>query len=322
MSDHPNLDLIARIAQAAGIAAADPVTQPLVTARAHALEYQKIWNQPLPAIGGTEEITIPGPRNGTLRLRLHYPDQSRQDLPVVAYFHGGGFVLNNIDVYERLMRLLALRTGAVVVGIAYSLAPEVKFPGQLDQALAAIAWLRQHGQQYGLNSDRLVVAGDSAGANLALSTTLALRDQGLPLPVGGISFYGMFGADLDTASHHAFGSAEYGLTSERMDWFWTQYLADRALRDNPAAVPLLADLSNLPPQLVIAAGLDCLRDDSIALAEELKAAGTPVTLSVYDEVPHSFIQMSAHLPEADAAISEAALAARTFLAEAKKQAAA
>ncbi|MCR6628731.1 MAG: alpha/beta hydrolase [Magnetospirillum sp.] len=310
---HPHLDTIARVARAAGLAPADPLTQPLAEARANAHAYQMLWNQPLPEIGGTEEVELPSPHGGTARLRIHYPDQRRDDLGVLLYFHGGGFVLNSIDTHERLMRLLASRSGAAVVGLGYTLAPELRFPGQLDEALAAIAWVRRSGRERGLDPARMAVGGDSAGANLALAAMLALRDQGVPLPSLGLLFYGMFSADLATASHRAFGGGRFGLTTARVDWFWSQYVADRAQRDNPLAAPLLADLSGLPPQFVIGAGLDCLLDDSLALADKLSRAGVANTLSVYPGVPHSFMQMSAHLPPASTAIGEAATALRRAL---------
>lgn len=318
---HPHLDSIARISRQAGLAPADPLRQPLDEARRHAWNYQMLWNTPLPAIDGVIETETTSPRGTPVRLRIHYPDQRRQDLGVLAYFHGGSFVLNGLDTHERLMRLLAERSGMAVVGIGYTLAPELRFPGQLDEALAALTWLRHTGGQFGLDASRLAIGGDSAGANLALSAMLALRDRGLPPPRLGLLFYGMFSADLDTPSHRTFGGGGFGLTTERMDWFWSQYLADRAQRDNPAAAPLLADLAGLPPQLVIGAGLDCLLDDSVRLADRLSQAEVACTLSVYEEVPHSFMQMSAHLAPADAAIAEAAATLRAGLSRPLCQAA-
>lgn len=322
MPDTRHLDTIATIARQAGLSPADPLRQPLDEARRRAWDYQMLWNHPLPEIGGVAETTTRSPRGTPIRLRIHYPDQRRDGVPVLLYFHGGGFVLNGIDTHERLMRQLAVRSGAAVVGVGYTLAPELRFPGQLHEALAAVAWVRQHGAAHGLDSRRLALGGDSAGANLALSAQLALRDKGQPPPVQGLLFYGMFSADLDSPSHQAFGGGGFGLTTERMDWFWSQYLADRAQRDNPAAAPLLADLRGLAPQLVIGAGLDCLLDDSLRLAARLRAAGNSVHLSVYDGVPHSFMQLSAHLEPADAALHEAAGILATAFSQWRNRAAA
>lgn len=302
---HPHLDAVLAHARQRAVAPADPLAQDLAQARAQALAYQAIWNENLPDIASAETIDIVGPRGHGLALRLLRPARAGR-LPVLVYFHGGGFVLNGLETHERLMRLLALRSGAAVVGVGYSLAPELRFPGQLEEALAAIAWVRRHGAAHALDGTRLAVAGDSAGANLALAATLALRDAGQELPAAGLLFYGMFSADLATASHRAYGGGGFGLTTERVDWFWRQYLADPAQRDNPLAAPLGADLAGLPPQLVIGAGLDCLLDDSVELARRLEQARVPVTLSVVDGVPHSFMPMSAVLEPADRAISAAA----------------
>ncbi len=310
---YPHLATIAAFARDAGLTPANPLRQPLAEARTTALAYQALWNQSLPAIARIHEAATVSPRGTRVALKIFSPAERPDGLPVLIYFHGGGFALNSVATHERLMRLLALRSGAAVVGVSYTLAPELRFPGQLEEALAAIAWVRTEGARYGLDAGRLAVGGDSAGANLALAATLTLRDAGEELPALGLLFYGMFSADLASPSHHTYGAGAFGLTTERVDWFWTQYVADRAQRDNPLAAPLLADLHGLPPQLVIGAGLDCLLDDSLRLAERLNAAGVRNTLSVYPGMPHSFMQMSALLPPADAAISEAAHVLRRSL---------
>lgn len=305
---HPTLAAIAEIVRQSGIAPADPLTQPLDEARIAARRYQGLWNQPFPAVDKVITAETASPRGTKLALRIFYPQSRRASLPVLVYFHGGGFALNGVDTHERLMRLLALRSGVAVVGVSYTLAPELRFPGQLEEALAAIAWVRRHGAEFGLDGAHLAVGGDSAGANLALAATLSLRDRENWVPAFGLLLYGMFSADLGGPSHRAYGGGGFGLTTERVDWFWRQYLADHAQRDNPLAAPLWADLTGLPPQLVIGAGLDCLLDDSRGLALRLDAAGVPNTLSIYPQMPHSFMQMNAHLPQADAAVSEAAAA--------------
>ena len=296
-------------AQSQGVAPADPLRQPLAQARDKASRYQAIWNHDLPEIARRQDIAV-----GRLRLRL-FDSQTAESTnrPVLVYFHGGGFALNNLDTHERLLRLLALKSGVAVLALGYSLAPEVRFPGQLNEALETLSWLRRHGSEHGLDGSNFAVGGDSAGANLALAVTLASRDIGLPLPRFGLMLYGMFSADLESASHRSFGTGAHGLTSERVDWFWSQYLADRAQRDNPLAAPLLADLEGLPAQLVIGAGQDCLLDDSLNLARKLERAGVPTTLSVYDDAPHSFMQMTSLLEVAVQAVDQAAQAVAQVL---------
>lgn len=317
---HSHLDAILVHAGRRGIAPADPLVQPLAEARAQALAYQAIWNEDPPEIASVRHATFVSPLGAPIALRIFHPSPSRP-LPVLVYFHGGGFALNGLDTHERLMRLLALRAGVAVVGVGYSLAPELRFPGQLDEALGAIAWVRDNAAAFGLEAERLAVGGDSAGANLALAVTLALHDRGKPLPMAGLLFYGMFSADLTSPSHQTYGGGGFGLTTERVDWFWRQYVADVAQRDNPLAAPLHANLAGLPPQLVIGAGLDCLLDDSVELARRFDHAGVPVTLSVYDGVPHSFMQMSAILPPADHAITQAAEQLRRWVGTASRKAA-
>lgn len=306
MQSQPSLAAILTYAAEHGVTPADPLRQPLDEARVKALAYQAIWNRDLPLLARHQDILVSRDNHSPLRLRLFdtVAQTGEAARPVLVYFHGGGFALNGVDTHERLLRLLARRSGVAVLALGYSLAPELRFPGQLNEALDTIAWLRRHGHLHGLDGGSFAVAGDSAGANLALAATIVLRDRGLPLPRFGALLYGMFSADLRTASHRLFGGGGFGLTTERVDWFWSRYLADFAQRDNPLAAPLLADLHGLPPQLVIGAGLDCLLDDSLALAAKLEQVGISHRLSVYADAPHSFMQMSSILDSAAQAIDE------------------
>lgn len=300
---HPQyLALLDRL-RADNIQPADPLTMPLAEARARAELYHATWNRDLPPVEWIAERTV-RTSAGPLSLRLYVPDRGRA-LPVLVYFHGGGFVLNSIDSHDRLLRLLAVRSGAAVCAVRYSRAPEARFPVQADQAAAVMRWLATHGEALGLDTGRLAVGGDSAGANLALSAALALRDAKSPRIKCGLLFYGMFCADFDTESHRQFGGGGFGLTTARMRWFWDCYLGGADPKD-PRASLLLADLRGLPPMLVSAAELDCLRDDSLRLARRLDEAKVPHQVSVYSGVPHSFVQMSPFLDLADLAISEAA----------------
>ncbi|MBR9970858.1 alpha/beta hydrolase [Magnetospirillum sulfuroxidans] len=322
MPSLPSLAAIQAYAAEHGVSPADPLRHPLAQARSMALAYQAIWNHDLPPVARRQDIVVDRADRAPLRLRLFDTvEQGGPARPVLVYFHGGGFALNGLDTHERLLRLLAQRSGVTVLALGYSLAPEVRFPGQLNEALDAIAWVRHHGHQHGLDGDALAVGGDSAGANLALAATIALRDRGLPPPRFGALLYGMFSADLHTASHRLFGGGGFGLTTERVDWFWSQYLADFAQRDNPLAAPLWADLHGLPPQLVIGAGLDCLLDDSLALAAKLEQAGVPHRLSIHADAPHSFMQMSCLLDSAVTAIAETAAAVAQSLVTPARQAA-
>ena len=300
-----------------GAAPVDPLSLPLAQARAAAERYHAFLNGPLtghtPVPADVEEVTVAGPA-GPLPLRLYRPaDRGAEWLPVLVYFHGGGFVVNSVDTHDRLLRLLAFHSGAVVCAVRYSLAPERRFPHQHEEALAALRWVAGAGAAHGIDPDRIAVGGDSAGANLALGLALAARAPGEPRVTFGLLFYGMFAHDFDTVSHRRFGDGRYGLTTARMRWYWQQYLGSAATPDDPCAAPLRADLHGLPPLLLLAADLDCLRDDTLRLAERLAEAGVPHRLAVYDGLPHSFATMTRLVDQADRAVLHAALAVRRHL---------
>lgn len=312
----PQVAELGELASRAGLVAADPLRLPLAGARAAAERYHLFLNGPaLPA--DVREVEAAGP-SGPLRLRLIRPPSTdgltgADPLPVLIYFHGGGFVLNSIDTHDRLLRLLARHSGAVVCAVAYGLAPERRFPHQRGEALAALRWVVKHGAGHGLDPERIAVGGDSAGANLALGLALDARDEPGPPLSFGMLLYGMFAHDFDTESHRLFGDGRYGLTTERMRWYWRQYLGHGGITRDPAAAPLLADLQGLPPLHVTAAGLDCLRDDSLRLARRLETERIPHRLVLHDTLPHSFASMTRRVRKAEAAVVQAAEEVRRHL---------
>src|SRR3954467_2879250 len=227
-----------------GVRPADPLTMPVDEARRAARSYHAIWDLTPPPLAHVHERSIPGPA-APVRLRLYVPAaqaMGRTRLPVMVYFHGGGFVLNGLETHDGLMRLIAAEAGIAVCAVSYSLAPEHRFPTQLLEAVAAIGWLRENADDLGVDAGRIAVGGDSAGANVALSATLALRDGGRSPVAMAVRCGGMFAADFDTSSHHRFGGGQYGLTTERMRWYWQQYLEQQGDLTDPRAAPLLADL--------------------------------------------------------------------------------
>ena len=268
------------------------------------------WNTPVPALAAVHELHIPAVGHA-IPARLYQPGNGRA---LIVYLHGGGWVLGDLDTHDRLMRLLALESRANVLGVDYRLAPEHPFPAPLDDVLAALRWLPELPADLGVDSTRVVLAGDSAGANLALAAMLARRDAGLPLPRGAALCYGCYRAGADSPAHRDFGDGRFGLSSERMHWFWTQYLGARGV-GHPHAEPLLADLHGLPPVFLNAAGLDCLLDDTRELATRLTAHGVPCECRVYPGVIHGFLGMSKRLPVAGDAIREAAAALAAMLAD-------
>jgi acetyl esterase len=295
-----------------GIVQADVLTTPIVVARGHALTLQAFLNQDAPPLARVEEhilSDLPVP----VRVRLYYPDGATGPLPAYLHAHGGGFALGGIDSLDRWKREVARDSGVVVVGLDYALAPEHKFPTARDQAVAVVQWLRANAAALGLDAGRIGIGGDSAGGNLALATLLRLRDLGEKLPRFGALVYGMLSANHDTPSHRDFGDGRYGLSTAKLDWFWTQYLPAPALHDDPQAAPLTADLGGLPPLLLFAAGLDPLLDDTLALDQRLTRIGAAHSLKLYPDMPHGFLAQTRLLSRAREARDDVVAALKRHL---------
>ena len=304
----PEIAELLREAEAAGRMSLEGL--PVDVARAQVEDGNLALNPDPPALTSVAELTMPGP-GGPIRLR-HYRPSDADELPVVVYFHGGGFVVGSLDSHDRVMRILALESGAAVVGVDYRLAPEHAFPGPLDDCVAAVGWIRDQADQLGIDPDRVVLAGDSAGANLALAGLIDLRDAGAPSCKGGLLFYGCFWRRFDTSAQTRFGSGDLRLSTDEMRWFWRHYLGDETAPD-PRAEPLYADLQGLPRLFVTAAALDPLYDDTIELARRLDAAGADYKLEAYPRVVHGFLQMTARSGAARAAMRDAGQAVREMM---------
>jgi acetyl esterase len=239
-----------------------------------------------------EDLAIPGPA-GKIELRSYVPTADRS-LPVVVYYHGGGFALGDLDTHDRICRRLARASGAIVVAVDYRLAPEHPFPAAVDDAFTALGWVHDHAAELGGDPSRLAVAGDSAGGNLAAVMTLRARDEGSPPLVFQLLVYPATNlADFDTASHEAFREG-YLLSRSFMVLNRGRYLPSEEQRRDPYASPLFDDdLSGLPPALIITAQFDPLRDEGEAYGHRLQAAGVTVTISRYEGVVHGFFGVSA-----------------------------
>ncbi len=273
-------------------------------------EQRRPWNAnplPLPAI---EESMLPGPF-GDVPVRIYRPDQHRP-APAIVYLHGGGWVHGSLDTHDKVMRLLALKSGWTVLGIDYVLAPEHKFPDPVNETAAAFRHLHDRASEFGVDPRRLAVAGDSAGANLAVAAAMDLRDAGGPLPRALLCFYGVFDTDLDTASYRAFGRGEHGLTRDEMAFFWDAYLGSAADRANPRAALVKGRLDGLPPLHLMAAGLDPLRDDTLHFAARCAEAGLEHELSVEEGVCHGFLIFSDIVDKAHHALDCGAAFLRRF----------
>ena len=272
-------------------------------ARAVAEERNRFWNEGNPMVAELREVALPGP-GGTLRLRLYVPAGADAGGPGILFIHGGGWVICSLDTHDGVCRRLANAAQLRVASLDYRLAPEHPFPAPLDDCVAAVRWLAAEGAALGIDPQRIALAGDSAGANLALATLLALRDGGHRLPRTAALIYGAYQYEFTGGSYNAFGGGEYILSAPTMRWFRDHYLPDPAQRRNPLAAPLLADLAGLPPLYVAAAELDPLRDDSDALAGKLARAGVDFDYRLWRGVTHACIMFSRMLPEADRQLAE------------------
>jgi acetyl esterase len=250
-------------------------------------------------VGGIENLSIEGP-GGAVPIRIYRPGNTSAG-PVLMYFHGGGWVIGDLETHDETCRRLCAGSGAVVVSVDYRLAPEQPFPAGLEDCYAATAWAGVHAAELGGDPARLVVAGDSAGGNLAAAVCLLARERGGPAIAHQVLIYPVADNDFSTASYidNADG---YFLTRDMMMWFWEQYLADPGDAANPLAAPMNADLAGLPSATVITAGYDPLRDEGIALAGRLAGAGVDVEQREFEGMIHGFIGMTDALTQARLAL--------------------
>ena len=242
-----------------------------------------------------EELTITGGPNVHLALRILRPQNAQVALPVIVYIHGAGWVFGSMQTHDRLVRELAVGAGAAVVFPVYRLCPEVRYPTALEECYMAARWVARRGQEHGLDAQRLAVAGDSVGGNMAAAVTLLSRERGGPDIRLQLLFYPVTDAAFDTASYHQFAEG-YHLRRDAMMWFWEQYTRHPGERNEITASPLRAStqqLQGLPPALIITAEADVLRDEGEAYANKLREAGVRVTAVRFQGTIHDFVMLNA-----------------------------
>lgn len=272
---------------------------------------------PYEPVAERHDRRIPG-RSGDIPVRVYRP-HGAAPLPVLAYYHGGGWVLGGLDTHEGICRALANRARCLVVAVDYRLAPEHRFPAAVEDAWAAVEWLSANAAEIGGDPGRLAVGGDSSGGNLAAVVALRARDRGIRLAFQ-LLVYPVTDHDLNTASYLA-NADGYGLRREAMRWFWEQYLGDPAQGSLPDASPLrAANLAGAARALVLTCEYDPLRDEGEAYAERLRRAGVPVAISSYEGMIHGFFRMPAVIDAATLALDEAGSALRQAFLECEVQA--
>jgi acetyl esterase len=256
-----------------------------------------------------EDRSLPGPAGG-IPVRVYRPRE--EPAPILAYFHGGGWVLGGLNTHHGVCASLARIAGCVVCSVDYRMAPEHRFPAAVEDAWAATTWLAEHADEVGGRPGALAVGGDSAGGNLAAVCALRARDTGLPLALQ-LLVYAVTDADLERSTYREFADGYY-LTASAMRWFWDHYLPDGD-RFHPDASPLrAADVSGTAHAFVLTAEFDPLRDEGEAYARRLEEAGVPVTLRRYDGMIHGFYRMPAVIGRANDALAETAEAVRAAFA--------
>jgi len=264
--------------------------------------------RPLP-VHRVADLTLPGP-GGSLAVRGYTPRASDQPLPILLWYHGGGFVIGSVNSYDAICRYLCLHADCIVLSVDYRLAPEHPFPAAVEDCFAALNWAAEHAVELGGDPTRLAVAGDSAGGNLATVCSLLARDAGGPALALQLLIYPGTAAEPESASHHRFAEG-YILSRKSILWFYRHYLPDSAARKDFRYAPLLAEnLSGLPPTLLILADHDPLYDEGRAYGERLQSAGNQIEMVDYPGMVHAFYSMSNAVNAAKDALQRSAKALR------------
>ena len=268
------------------------------------LETRPLSTPTPPEIGSVHDVVAEGPR-GHIPLRVYRPAglPASTPLPAYVYFHGGGWVIGDLETHDVLCRQLTAAAGVSVIAVDYRLAPEHKFPAAVDDAWAATRWIAAHGPDLGVDGNQLAVGGDSAGGNLAAVVALLARDAGGPALALQVLIYPVTDLGAEAQSYADFADG-YSLTREGMRWFRAHYLTGARDGDDWRASPLRASsLAGLPPALIVTAGFDPLRDEGVAYAARLRDAGVLVDYVCFGGMIHGFAGMGKVLSSAHRAVT-------------------
>jgi acetyl esterase len=286
---------------------------PPPAARAQMVAMKDVADLPGGTLAIERDLSIPGPA-GTIPARYYDARPGREPGPLVVFYHGGGFVIGDLDTHGSYCAEMARTLDLPVVAIDYRLAPESAWPAAPDDCEAATRWLAENAATLGLSSTGLVLVGDSAGGNLAIVTAVALRDSPAELPViAQLPFYPATDMSQTYPSYDEFAEG-YLLTREGMDWFGAQYQGEA---EHIRVSPLKADLAGLPPAVVVTASLDPIRDQGRAYAAALVKAGVPVVFREAKGQIHGFISFRKALPSAVGDVAGALAALKDVIAEAE-----
>ncbi len=310
---HPQAQALLQLMQDNGVAPTHTLTPHV--ARTQYRE-RRFYTQPTPPpMAQVRDLQAPGP-GGAVPLRLYRPLGSRDNapLPVLVYYHGGGWVIGDLDTHDTLCRELSSESGCAVVAVDYRVAPEHRFPSAVDDAVAAARWVRGQAAALHLDASRMAVGGDSAGANLAAVVAIAARDAGDLALRFQLLIYPVTDMRQAAASYETRGSG-YSLTADTMRYFRGHYIEAEAHHTDWRASPLLhPDLGGLPPALVLTAGYDPLRDEGLHYAQRLTEAGNTAAHICFERQMHGFITLGKVIDEANVAVQLCAAQVRRALA--------
>ncbi|KNZ34335.1 MAG: acetyl hydrolase [Methylibium sp. NZG] len=308
---HPQAKALLKLMEERGVPPTHTLSPP--EARRFYLERRHVTQPPPPEVAEVKALQAPGPQ-GSIPLRLYRPlKQGVGATPVLVYFHGGGWVIGDLDTHDTLCRQLANGAGIAVISVDYRLGPEHRFPAAVDDSIAATRWVHAHAAELGLDAGRIAVGGDSAGGNLAAVVALTLRgDASLRLAYQLLIYPA---TDMRrTAPSHTHNGQGYLLTRDTLDYFHDHYISNPAHDLDWRASPLLhPDHSGLPPALVLTAGYDPLRDEGLQYAQALTEAGTRCTHLCFERQIHGFILMGRVIDEANTAVAVCAAELRREL---------
>ena len=288
-----------------------------------AVEAREVFETTAPALNvrpedvfRAEDRVIDGVE-GEIPIRIYTPHEPAvgELMPIIVFYHGGGFVIGSLDSYDSLARVFANMVDCIVVSVDYRLAPEYKFPAAVDDGLEAYQWISDNAGDLGGDARRMAIVGDSAGGNVTAVTAIGIREEGDIPPLLQVLIYPVVGGAPETLSHHEFAEG-YMLTRADILWFYDCYLNHAEDATDPRFAPLLEDdLSGLAPALVIVAEYDPLRDEGIAYAERMHAAGVHVELANYDGMVHGFLSIADAVDMGKAAIDQVTSALRKVFSE-------